>query len=138
MAAEKPIVDCFKATTRSSRVADTKSCLQAALQLPDYSDPGIFHNGDPPDAYKLPVVKKFGPCMATVSISNGKQDRTSWDHISSVASSIAAICSIGQYPMGNTGGVLYVGTNKNIRVTLEKFTGIILDDDSSLNVTATA
>ena len=33
---------------------------------------------------------------------------------------MAAICSKGQYPIGQTGGVTNVGIRNSIRVTLEK------------------
>ena len=76
--------------------------------------------------------------MATVSIEGTKEERSSWDHISAVATSIAAICSVGQFPLGSTGGVMYVGANKNIRVTLEKFGRVNLGDEGGQNLTTTS
>ncbi len=129
---------CFPAAILGSHLADTRSCLQAAISLPDGADPGTFHNGGVDDGYKLPKVKVYGPCMATVSIRAGNTDRSSWDHISWVASQIAAICSNGQYPRGTTGGVKYSGFGGNIRVTLEKSTEVGLSDSGSTKSTATS
>lgn len=138
LAAEESSVKCFKATLFDSRVADTKSCLQAILRLPDNPDPGNFHNGPPIDTYKLPVVKKFGPCMTTVTIEGRQVERSSWDHIFSVANSIAQICSTGQYPMGSSGGLMYGGANKNLRITVEAFNGGTLANNGGQNGTVTS
>ena len=119
-AAFKTGVNCWPSSLRGSRLADTRDCLQAALLLPDGSDPGDFHNGNPVNDFKLPVAKTHQSCTATVSLPQGARDRSSWDHISYVASQMGAICSIGQYPIGQTGGVTNVGTRNSIRVTLEK------------------
>lgn len=129
---------CFSASITDSHLADTRSCLQAAISLPDGADAGTFHSGGVEDGFKLPKVKVYGPCMATVSISGTRTDRSSWDHISYVASQIAAICSNGQYPRGTTGGVKYAGVVGNIRVTLEKAPGVRSSDSNSTNSTATA
>ena len=115
-------VNCWPATMRGGRFAPTRDCLQAALLLPDGSDPGPFHNGNPDDEYRLPMVKVFGSCMATVSLPEGGRDRSSWDHISYVASQMAVICAKGQFPFGQTGGVTTAGHDNSIRVTLEKAT----------------
>ena len=136
--ADKTAVQCFTPTVFNSRVADTRSCLQAVLDLPEGSDAGIFHNGDPVDEFKLPVVKKFGPCMATVSLTGSSRDRTSWDHISYVAGQVAAICSNGQFPTGTSGGLIRVGQYRSIRVTVEKSLGGTLSELDALNGTATA
>lgn len=117
-------VACWKATVLDSRLADTKSCLQAAVSLPEGPDPGTFHNGGADDGFKLPKVKVVGQCVITVSLNRGKQDRSTWDHIAFVASQIAAICSNGQYPRGTTGGVKYAGSHGDIRVTLENVKGM--------------
>ena len=56
------------------------------------------------------------------------QDRSSWDHISYVASQMAAICSVGQYPVGQTGGVTTAGVRNALRVSLEKVSKRVGDD----------
>ncbi len=137
-AAEQTGAECFPARVLASRLADTKSCLQAVLRLPDYADPGVFHNGNPSDIYKLPVVKKFGPCIVTVSITGSNRERSSWTQISSAASMDAAICSVGQYPQGTTGGTVYVGSQKRIRITLEHFPQVISSYGGGQNETLTS
>lgn len=112
-------VACWKADFLDSRLADTKSCLQAALSLPDWPDTGTFHNNGEDDGFKLPKVKRFGQCMITVSLKGNSQDRSTWDHIQLVTSQIAPICSNGQFPRGSTGGVKYAGVNGDIRITVE-------------------
>lgn len=121
--AVKTGVKCWPPERRGSRLAATRDCLQAALLLPDGSDAGNFHNGNPADGFKLPVVMPYDSCVATVSLPNGVQDRSSWDHVSYVASQMAAICAIGQYPVGQTGGVTTAGVGNNIRVSLERALG---------------
>ncbi|KAL9069449.1 MAG: hypothetical protein Q9161_005500 [Pseudevernia consocians] len=113
-------VICYQPTIRGSRLAATRDCLQAALLLPDGSDAGYFHVGIPDNDFRLPMVKNYGSCLATVSLTEAPQDRSSWDHISYVASQMAAICSVGQYPFGQTGGVTSAGYLNSIRVTLER------------------
>ena len=113
-------VTCWPSSLRGSRLTDTRDCLQAALLLPDGSDPGDFHNGNPINDFSLPLARTHQSCTATVSLSHGIRDRSSWDHISYVASQMAAICCKGQYPVGQTGGVTYAGTQNAIRVSLEK------------------
>ena len=115
-AAIKTGVKCLPSSLR----ADTRDCLQAALLLPDGSDPGDFHSGNPVNDFSLPVVVTHQSCRATVSLPPGARDRSTWDHISYVASQVGAICSIGQYPIGQTGGVTAVGIRNSIRVTLER------------------
>ena len=120
LAAIKTAVNCWPSSMRGSRLADTRDCLQAALLLPDGSDPGDFHNGNPVNDFRLPVAVTHETCMATVSLPQGAWDRSSWDHISYVASQMGAICSHGSYPVGRTGGVTNVGIRNSIRVTLER------------------
>ena len=120
LTAVKTGVTCYRPTMRGSRLAATRDCLQAALLLPDGSDPGDFHEGNPYNDFQLPVLTTYGSCAATVSLTGGAQDRSSWDHISYVASQMAAICSVGQYPVGQTGGVTSAGYSNKIRVTLER------------------
>ena len=120
LAADKTAVECFEAKLFDSRLADTKSCLRAILQLPESSDAGNFHNSGLGDLYRLPMIGTYGPCMATVSIQGRSQEHSSWDHIKSVATAMAAICSTGQFPQGSTGGATYVGPHRSIRVTIEK------------------
>jgi len=135
--AEQPAA-CLPASVLDSHLADTRSCLQAAISLPEGPDPGIFHNGGADDGYKLPKIKLHGACMATVSIRGSKTDRSSWDHISYVASQMAAICVNGNFPRGTTGGVKYAGFGGNIRVTLEKTPGVGSSDGGSTNSITTS
>lgn len=120
LTAVKTGVFCYPPTIRGSRLAATRDCLQAALLLPDGSDPVYFHSGNPDDDLRLPVVKTYDSCLATVSLLGAARDRSSWDHISYVASQMAAICSVGQYPIGQTGGVTLAGYGNHIRITLER------------------
>lgn len=113
-------VNCYPPTIRGSRLAATRDRLQAALLLPDGSDAGYFHNGNPDNDFRLPVIKTYDSCVAIVSLTQASPDRSSWDHISYVASQMAAICSVGQYPVGQTGGVTSAGYQNHIRVSLER------------------
>lgn len=83
--AVKTGMNCWPSTIRGSRLDATRDCLQAALPLPDGSDAGNFHSGNLDDEFRLPVVKVYGSCMATVSLTQGTQDRNSWDGLSYVA-----------------------------------------------------
>lgn len=129
-------VACFRALIFDSRLADTRSCLQAAISLPSGADPGVFHNGGVDDGYRLPKVKIHGPCVATVSIRGAGVDRSSWDRISHVAGQIAAICSNGRYPRGTTGGVKYAGFGGSIRVALERAPGVELKEGGNTDSSA--
>jgi len=64
----------------------------------------------------------------TVSVSQGAVDSSSWDHISYVASQIVVI-------LAQTIGVMYIGQNAQIRVSISKATQGIL---SGTNLTATS
>ena len=131
-------VNCFHPTATGGRRAETLDCLQAALNMPEGADPGSFHNGNLMDDYKLPEAKPFQSCVASVSIAEDTVDRSSWDHISYVASQIAVICSVGNFPLGRTGGVMYVGTDGHICVTVEKATPMSLGGGGSTNLTGTS
>lgn len=116
----KPDVNCFPPTLSGSRLTNTRDCLRAALRLPEGTDTGVFHNGNPENEFSLPRASIYQSCVVTVSLPQGIRDTTTWDHIAHVASQIAVICSIGQYPLGKTGGVTYIGREARIRVSLEK------------------
>ncbi len=74
---------CFQPTLRGSRLAETKDCLQVALILASQgADLGIFHTNGAAD-FGLPVIKIYGSCMATVSLSGDSAHRGSWSHFSS-------------------------------------------------------
>ena len=120
LTAIKTGVNCWPSSFRASRLAATRDCLQAALLLPDGPDPGDFHNGRPDNGFSLPLSRTFESCTAIVSLINQPVDRSSWDHISYVASTMAAVCSKGQYPIGQTGGVTTVGVRNSIRVSIER------------------
>ena len=130
VAAIKTGVNCWPYAIRGSRRAVTIDCLQAALLLPEGSDAGDFRNDNPIEDFSLPVVRKFETCAATVSMAPGARDRSSWDHISYVASQMAWICAQGQYPAGQTGGITYLGSQNLIRVSLERVTNGVGDTSS--------
>ena len=130
LAAVKTGVNCWPSVIRGSRLAATKDCLQAALLLPEGSDAGEFRNGNPIEEYRLPLVRKFETCAASVSLEAGSWDRSSWDHISYVASQMALICVQGQYPSGQTGGVTYLGSRNLIRLSLERVVNGVGDTSS--------
>ena len=135
VAAERTGVQCLESRMRS-HFANTISCLEAILKLPESPDAGNFHSNAPADTYKLPVYRNHKTCTISISMVDSAAERSTWDHISSVARSVVMICSVGQFPMGSTGGTVYVGMNKRIRIAIEK--GILpLGDDGFQNVTAT-
>lgn len=131
----KTSVVCHPSTIFGSRLADTRDCLQAALLLPDGADPGLFHTGHTPsDDFELPVAETYGSCVATVVVSG--VDRSSWDHISWIAAQMIAICSTGQFPQGQTGGITYAGSKGKIRVSVERVLGYGQEGGGGGNVTA--
>lgn len=138
LTAVKTGVNCWPPTIRASRLADTRDCLQVALLLPEGADPGIFHIGNPSDSFQLPVAMTYKSCAVTVSMAGTNFDRSSWDHISYSASQMVAICSTGQYPIGQSGGVMYVGTRNQIRVSIEKAGFKDSGDSVDMNSTTTS
>lgn len=122
-------VECFRPVLIGSRRAATRDCLYAVLKLPEGSNTGVFHSSGfgPYDQYTLPVVERHSSCMATVSIPDAFEDYSSWSRISQVLSQLTAICSTGEYPLGSTGGVVYVGQSEKIRLTVERNQEIDLD-----------
>ena len=133
LAGIKTGVNCWPASLRGSRLASTRDCLQAALLVPDGADSGVFHQGNPPDIYRLPIAEKYQTCQVIVSMAGTNFDKTSWDHISYSASQMIAICSTGQYPLGQSGGVMYVGSRNLIRISVEKVgvTDLLGDEDTN-------
>ena len=119
-------LDCFPPVLIGSRQATTRDCLYAVLLLPEGSAPGYFHNYGR-DEYALPVVKHLGSCMVTVSLSGSNPDYSSWHRISHAASQLTSVCAVGQFPLGMTGGIIYVGTKGKIRVTVERSQAVILN-----------
>ena len=113
-------LDCFPPALRGSRQANIRDCLYAVVLLPEGSDPGHFHDLGLNGEYALPVVARHSSCMVTVSMSGGNQDYSSWTRISQVASQLTMVCAVGQFPLGRTGGVTFIGTLGKIRVTVEK------------------
>ena len=113
-------LDCFPPAPWGSRQADVRDCLYAGLLLPEGSQPGVFHEFGRKDEYALPLVTRHNTCMVTVSMSAGNQDFSSWTRISQVANQLTMVCAVGQFPLGRTGGITYIGTLGNIRVTVEK------------------
>ena len=120
-------VECFPPT--DSRRTTSRDCLDAVLSLRKGSRFGRFHpsGSGPPDLFALPVVKRYNSCMATVSISNEFQDYSSWFEISQFLNQLTALCSTGQYPLGMTGGIAYIGEYQLIQVTVERNRQIALD-----------
>ena len=113
-------LDCFPPALRGSRQADVRDCLYASLLLPEGSKPGFFRDFGIRDEYALPRVARHDTCMVTVSMSGGNQDYSSWTRISQVANQLTMVCAVGQFPLGRTGGITYIGTSGKIRVTVEK------------------
>lgn len=117
---------CFEASLFSGQLAQTYDCLDAIMKLPVSSEPGEFHS-DPRqvthDPYNLPVSKTHGSCNATVDIRAGKRDRSSWISVSVGANQLAQRCSVGYYPRGKSGGVMYTGDDSYIRIVLLKVGG---------------
>ena len=95
--------------------------------LPEGSGPGNFHNFGGDDEYALPVVARYRSCMVTVSMSGGNEDYSSWHRISQVVSQLTMVCATGQFPLGLTGGITYIGSSGFIRVTVEKSQQITFD-----------
>ena len=120
LTAVKTGVNCFEPSMSDSHLADIRDCLQAALLLPEGTLEGTFHNGNPNDEFSLPAARVYQSCVVTVSLPERSMDVSFWEHIEHVVSQIAAICSVGQYPLGQTGGVTYIGRYNRIRVSVEK------------------
>ena len=97
------------------------------MLLPEGSVPGTFHNFGRDDEYALPVVTRYRSCMVTVSMTGGDEDYSSWNRISQVVSQLTMVCAVGQFPLGLTGGITYIGTLGMIRVTVEKSQEITFD-----------
>ena len=53
-----------------------------------------------------------------MSLSGGATDRSSWDHIAWAASQMGVVCSTGQFPLGDSGGAMFVGSDGHIKVTI--------------------
>lgn len=120
LTAVKTDVNCFPPALTGSHLAEIRDCLQAALLLPEGTTEGTFHNGSPNDQFSLPTARVYQSCVATVSLPEGSVDTSFWEHIEHVVSQIAVICSVGQYPLGQTGGVSYIGKYNRIRVSIER------------------
>ncbi len=138
LTAVKTGVNCWPLDIRGSRYASTRDCLQVALLLPDGADPGVFHTGNPSDSLQLPVAKTYESCQILVSMTGTNFDRSSWDHISYAASQMGAICSTGQYPLGQSGGVMYVGIRNQIRVAIGRAEVSDTGGSDVSNLTATS
>lgn len=139
LGAVKPGVNCWPLNPlRPSRLASIRDCLQVILLLPESADSGVFHTGNPSDVLQLPVAKTHGTCQVLVTMTGMNFDKSSWDHIAWVAGQMIAICGTGQYPYGQTGGVTYVGTRNQIRLSLEKAGLSDTDDGDGANSTATS
>ena len=65
--------------------------------------------------------------MVTVSLSGSNEDYSSWHRISHAASQLTSVCAVGQFPLGMTGGIIYIGTKGRIRVTVERSQAVILN-----------
>lgn len=117
---------CFGPSLFSGQLAQTYDCLDAIMKLPISSEQGIFHS-DPQqvthDPYNLPVSKTHGSCNATVTIREGKRDKSSWISVSVVANQLTQRCSAGYYPRGKSGGFIYTGEDGYLRILLLKVGG---------------
>ena len=124
-------ISCFEAELWNSRLADTRSCIRAIHKLPENPESQVFFNGVLDDGFRLPFIAVHGSCAATVSMYGGNViQRSSWDHIKFVLNAVTSVCSIGQYPMGSSGGIAWVGSERYIRVSIEKYRPLV---NSSIN-----
>jgi hypothetical protein len=118
---------CFEPSLFSAQLAQTYDCLDAIMKLPISSQEGDFYS-DPHQVthnpFNLPVSKTHGSCNATVSIRAGKRDKSSWISVSVGANQLAQRCSVGYYPRGKSGGVMYTGSDSLIQIVLVKVGGI--------------
>lgn len=113
-------LDCYPAQIYRSRLAETRDCLRAVMYLPTDDEAGVFHVSGPYNHFLLPVTRIFETCNATVSITGGLEDYSSWTTISNVAAQLVATCSVGYFPTGKSGGVTGLGRDGFIRISIEK------------------
>lgn len=117
---------CFEASIFSAQLAQTYDCLDAIMKLPISSEPGEFYS-DPRQVthnpFNLPVSKTHGTCNATVNIREGYRDKSSWISVSVGANQLAQRCSVGYYPRGKSGGIMYTGDDSYIQIVLLKVGG---------------
>lgn len=111
---------CWEPIGIGSNLPATADCLKLAEVLPRIGTKGLFHNGPPTDYFRLPFLKTFRSCTATVSIPASSLEFSDWDMVYETVMNLAQDCSVGQFPIGKSGGVSYIGPKRKIRVTIEK------------------
>ena len=88
------------------------------VELTEGTIGGTFHNAGLRDGFQLPVSRSERGCQVLVTVANGKQDSSNWPAVRFAANQVIAVCSVGNYPSGTTGGYARVGRNGDIRVAV--------------------
>ena len=113
--------ECFPPALVSSRRARYTDCALATAHLPYYHNPGTFHTGGPQDRFQLPQRKVVESCQVVVDIrSYENRDESSWMVVHAAANGVLNGCMSGYGSFAETGGEIYMGTERRIRVTIEK------------------
>ncbi len=53
-----------------------------------------------------------------MTVANGRQDSSNWPAVRFAANQVIAVCAVGTYPFGTTGGYTTMGMNNDIRVAV--------------------
>ena len=72
----------------------------------------------------MPLQGYYHSCIVIVSMQPEVKDRSTWNNIVLTASQLVAGCTLGDNPLGKTGGVTCVGMNGRIRVSVERVPGM--------------
>ncbi|KAF6234679.1 hypothetical protein HO173_007305 [Letharia columbiana] len=117
---------CFDAYLFNDRRAKVSDCTRAAAFLPNRHEPGTFHRGDSDaDPFALPYVETYHSCSVKVDLKFGRPDEGSWLSVNIAVKKIIEACMVGQYPIGQTGGVTTAGTEGRIAVTVGKTQAVL-------------
>ena len=105
--------ECYSSGAR----APPKDCAIAILKLPQFAEYGAMPR--PGIWTRSPQQEFHGACLITVA-STGP-DRSSWTHISTVASQLLEACTISHGV--SSAGSMVTGDNGKIRITIQKHHG---------------
>ena len=111
-------LQCSKTAFLSPWYLTLHACALAISELPSSTETGIFHAGQPYDAWSLPVTETAGRCKIIVDMNvQAMRDRTSWLAIGVKASDLNSACADKlKYRYG--GGWATVGDDRGIVVKL--------------------
>ena len=91
----------------SSQLAGTRDCLHLALSLAsEGSGMGAFHTSGVRGDRTMSASKVYNSCTVVVSLSGASANRVPWVQIGLQSTLLISLCCNGQYPHGQTGGVI--------------------------------